>query len=44
VRYVLMTTGYDCERIEPALRHASRLGKPFGQEELRQALLQVLDR
>jgi CheY-like chemotaxis protein len=43
VRYVL-TTGYDCELLEPALRHAPRLGKPFGQEELRQALLQVLDR
>jgi two-component system, response regulator PdtaR len=43
VRYVL-TTGYDCEQLEPALRHAPRLGKPFGQEELRQALLQVLDR
>jgi two-component system, response regulator PdtaR len=43
VRYVL-TTGYDCEQLEPALRHAPRLGKPFGQEELRQALLQVLGR
>jgi CheY-like chemotaxis protein len=43
VRYIL-TTGYDCEQLEPALRHAPRLGKPFGQEELRQALLQVLDR
>jgi two-component system, response regulator PdtaR len=43
VRYVL-TTGYDCEQLEPGLRHAPRLGKPFGQEELRQALLRVLGR
>jgi CheY-like chemotaxis protein len=45
VRYVLMTTGYDCERIEhPSLRHAPFLEKPYGQEELRQALLRVLGR
>ena len=44
VRYVLMTTGYDCEQLEPALRQAPRLDKPYGQEELRQALLQVLGR
>ncbi len=43
VRYVLMTTGYDCERVEhPNLRHAPFLEKPYGQEELRQALLRVL--
>jgi two-component system, response regulator PdtaR len=45
VRYVLMTTGYDCERVEhPSLRHAPFLEKPYGQEELRQALLRVLGR
>jgi CheY-like chemotaxis protein len=41
--YVL-TTGYDCERLEPALRHAPRLDKPYGREELRRALLRVLGR
>jgi two-component system, response regulator PdtaR len=44
LRYVLMTTGYDCEQLEPALWQGPRLDKPYGQEELRQALLQVLDR
>jgi CheY-like chemotaxis protein len=43
VRYVL-TTGYDCEQLEPALWQVPRLDKPYGQEELRQALLQVLGR
>jgi CheY-like chemotaxis protein len=41
--YVL-TTGYDCEQLEPALRHAPRLDKPYGREELRRALLRVLGR
>jgi CheY-like chemotaxis protein len=41
--YVL-ATGYDCEQLEPALRHAPRLNKPYGQKELRQTLLRVLGR
>jgi CheY-like chemotaxis protein len=44
LRYVLMTTGYDCEQLEPALWQVPRLDKPYGQEELRQALLQALSR
>jgi CheY-like chemotaxis protein len=41
---VLMTTGYDCEQLEPALRQAPRLDKPYGQGELRRALLLALGR
>src|SRR5215208_5686106 len=41
VRYVLLTTGCDCEQLAPTLRQAPHLDKPYGREELRRALLQV---
>jgi two-component system, response regulator PdtaR len=44
VRYVLLTTGCDCEQLAPALRQAPHLDKPYGREELCRALLQVLGR
>ncbi len=40
VRYVLLTTGCDCEQLAPTLRQAPHLDKPYGREELRRALLQ----
>jgi CheY-like chemotaxis protein len=44
VRYVLLTTGCDCEQLAPTMRQAPHLDKPYGREELRRALLQVLGR
>ncbi len=43
IPYVL-ATGYDCEQLEPVLRHVPRLDKPYDRKALRQALLQVLGR